>query len=157
MAKQHFIFYFLICQHFFRERPNFEGVKYCISRLKDNRIMKIVEILFFNYMTVQAFPVFTFDGSLDYLETPSYASLEGNVHLPENFIVCSSSKEASFDRAGIFSILGEDMSEWLTLVFQIHLGKILGQRVSPCRNSTESKARLLVPHLHEDESIKKWN
>ena len=86
--------------------------------------MKIVEILFFNCMTVQAFPVFTFDGSVDHLETPSFASLEDNVHLPENFIVCSSSKEASFDRAGIFSILGEDMSEWLTLVFQIQLGKI---------------------------------
>ena len=79
-------------------------------------MLNLIKILFSNYIVVEAFPVFTFDGSLDHSEAPSYASLETEVKLPENFIVCSSSKEATFNAIGFYSILGEDSKDWLTLI-----------------------------------------
>ena len=68
----------------------------------------LLKIIFFNFIVVQAFPVFTFDGFFHHSETPSFASLVAEVHLPKSFIVCSSSKEALFNEVGLYTILGED-------------------------------------------------
>ena len=88
-------------------------------------MLNIVNIIFFNYLTVQAFPVFTFDGFLETSEAPSFASLVGHVHLPESFIVCSSSKEATFSYVGFYSIFGEDSEDWLTVVIRPLRGAIV--------------------------------
>ena len=80
------------------------------------KMLNLLKILFFNYIAVQGFPVFTFDGFLDTSEAPSYASLASDVKLPDNFIICSSSKEATFNWVGLYTILGEDHKDWLTVV-----------------------------------------
>ena len=67
-------------------------------------------------MDIKAFPVFTYGGSLDPSEAPSFASLVTDAQLPETFIVCSSSKEATFDDVGFYTILGDDSSDWLTVI-----------------------------------------
>ena len=85
----------------------------------------LLKILFSNYIAVQAFPVFTFDGSLDHSEAPSFASLVADVHLPESFIVCSSSKERTFTYDGFYSIFGEDSKEWLTVLIRPLRGAIV--------------------------------
>ena len=87
-------------------------------------MVNIVKIIFINYIAVQAFPVFTFDGSLDHSEAPSFASLVAHVHLPESFIVCSSSKEATFNHVGFYSILGEDSNDWMTMIIWPFWGKV---------------------------------
>ena len=78
-------------------------------------MLSLANIIFFDFVAVQAFPVFTFDGFLDHSETPSFASLAADVKLPDNFIVCSSSKEATFNEVGLYSIHGENSRDWLTL------------------------------------------
>ena len=78
-------------------------------------MLTITLIFFFDYIAVQAFPVFTFDGFLGHSETPSFASLVSDVQLPEDFIVCSSSKLATFHEIGFYSIMGDDSRDWLTL------------------------------------------
>ena len=83
-------------------------------------MLNLVEILFFNYIVVQAFPVFTFDGSLDHSGAPSFASLVADVHLPESFIVCSSSKVATFSYVSFYSIFGEDSKVWLAVAIRPH-------------------------------------
>ena len=70
-------------------------------------MLNLLKFLFVNNIVVQAFPVFTSDGSLDHLEAPSFASLVGDVKLPETSIVCSSSKEATFNEVGLYTIFGE--------------------------------------------------
>ena len=84
-----------------------------------------LKVLFFNFIVVEAFPVFTFDGSLDHAEAPSFASLVKDVRLPENFIVCSSSKMAIFNYVGFYSIFREDSKDWLTVVTQPLRGAIV--------------------------------
>ena len=79
-------------------------------------LMKIISILLFNYIAIQSFPVFSYDGSLDHSEGPSFASLAADVKLPDNFIVCSSSKEATFNEVGIYSIFGDEYRDWLTVL-----------------------------------------
>ena len=69
---------------------------------------------------IQAFPVFTFSGTTDSLAIPSFASLDVEVDLPDNFILCSSSKQARFDEVGFFSIAGKDLSEWLRVDFRTY-------------------------------------
>ena len=69
---------------------------------------------------VQGFPVFTFSGTFYPRAPPSFASLTRNVELPDTFILCSSSRQARIDDRGIFSILGQDGSQWLTLSFWQH-------------------------------------
>ena len=88
-------------------------------------MLNLLKILFFNYIVVEAFPVFTFDGSLDHSEAPSFASLVADVHLPESFIVCSSSKERTFTYEGFYSIFGEDSKEWLTVLIRPLRGAIV--------------------------------
>ena len=79
-------------------------------------MLNLLKIIFFNYITVQGFPVFTFDGFLDISEAPSYASLASDVKLPDNFVICSSSKEATFNYVDFYTILGDDSSDWLTVI-----------------------------------------
>ena len=76
-------------------------------------MLNIVPILLFNFARdIKAFPVFTYGGSLDPSEAPSFASLVTDVQLPETFIICSSSKEATFDDVGFYTILRDDSSDW---------------------------------------------
>ena len=88
-------------------------------------MLNLLKILFFNYIVVQAFPVFTFDGSFDHSKAPSFASLVADIHLPESFIVCSSSKERTFTYDGFYSIFGEDSKEWLTVLIRPLWGAIV--------------------------------
>ena len=83
-----------------------------------------LKVLFFNFIVVEAFPVFTFDGFLHHSETPSFASFVGNIKLPDKFIVCSSSKEATFNQVGLYTILGEDSKDWLTLIIWPFWGEV---------------------------------
>ena len=69
-------------------------------------------ILLHNFV-IQAFPVFTFNGTSDSSATPSFAFLVSEVDLPDIFILCSSVKQARFDDVGFFSITGKDTREWL--------------------------------------------
>ena len=87
-------------------------------------MLTLLKILFFNYIAIQAFPVFSFDGFFDHSETPSFASFVGDVKLPNNFIVCSSSKEATFNEDGLYTILGEESKAWLTLTILPRWGKV---------------------------------
>ena len=80
-----------------------------------SEMLNIAFIFLFNNIAVQAFSVFKYDGSLSPSETPSFASLVSNVQLLETFIVCSSSKEETFNKVGFFTIFGDDGSEWLTV------------------------------------------
>ena len=87
-------------------------------------MLNLLKILFFNGIVVRAFPVFTFDGVFDHSETPSFASFIGDVKLPNKFIVCSSSKEATFNKNGLYTILGEESKAWLTLIIWPFWGKV---------------------------------
>ena len=87
-------------------------------------MLSIALILIIDLIAVEAFPVFTFDDLLNPSETLSFASLESDVQLPEIFIICSSSKEASFDRVGFYSILGEDSSDWLSVILKPRWGAV---------------------------------
>ena len=68
---------------------------------------------------LQAFPVFTYNGTAESnsLATPSFAFLDADVNLPDNFMICSSTKQARFDGVSFFSIAGKDSREWLRLDF----------------------------------------
>ena len=72
------------------------------------------------WLAVPAFPVFTFSDSFYPPAPPSFASLTRNVELPNTFILCSSSRLARIDDRGIFSILGQDGSQWLSVSFFQH-------------------------------------
>ena len=78
--------------------------------------LKVV-LLFVLNPAVLGFPVFTFSDTFYPPAPPSFASLTRKVELPDTFILCSSSKQARFDNLGFFSILGEDGTHWLSVVF----------------------------------------
>ena len=86
------------------------------------KMVNIVKIIFINFASVQAFPVFTFNGSFDSSETLSFASLDSDLQLPNNVIICSSSKVATFSYVGFYSIFGEDSKVWLTVAIRPHRG-----------------------------------
>ena len=72
-----------------------------------------------NSFVTEAYPVFTFDRTPSPKENaPSYAYLVEDVQLPENFILCSSIKQARFDDVGFFIIHGKDSQEWLEMEFE---------------------------------------
>ena len=71
-------------------------------------------------LEILAFPVFTFNDTSHSSASPSFASLEVEVDLPDNFILCSSSKLARFDEVGFFSIAGKDFQRWLTVDFRTY-------------------------------------
>ena len=82
-------------------------------------------LLFHSLLAIQAFPVFTFDGTFDSSKTTrSFASLVGDIDFPDTFVLCSSTKQAMFKSVGFFSISGDDSIEWLTVIFQKHSNKI---------------------------------
>ena len=68
-------------------------------------------ILLYSFM-VEAFPVFSFTGNTSPQKPPSYAFLVEEVLL-DNFVLCSSTKQAMFDDVGFYTINGNDSQEWL--------------------------------------------
>ena len=82
--------------------------------------LPVLPIILHSYLVIQAFPVFTFSGTADSSAAPSFASLKVEVDLPDNFILCSSSKQARFDEVGSFSVAGKDPKEWLSVDFRIY-------------------------------------
>ena len=76
--------------------------------------------LLLNSFVIQAFPVFTYNGTADFLATPSFAYLVTNVDLPDTFILCSSIKQARFDDVSFYSISGKDSSEWMRVEFRTY-------------------------------------
>ena len=75
--------------------------------------------ILFNSCVIEAYPVFTFDSTPSPEENaPSYAYLVTDVQLPENFIFCSSIKQARFDDVGFFIVNGKDSQEWLEMEFE---------------------------------------
>ena len=73
-------------------------------------------------LEIQAFDVFTFNGTSDSSATPSFAYyMVDDVNLPDKFILCSSIKLATFDDVSFFSIAGKDKWEWLRLDFRTFL------------------------------------
>ena len=72
--------------------------------------------LLFDSLVVQAYPVFTFKSTLR--KSPSFTFLAKDIHLPENFILCSSIKQARFDDVGFYTIDGQDSQQWLEMEFQ---------------------------------------
>ena len=72
--------------------------------------------ILFNSFVIEAYPVFTFESTPSPEENaPSYAYLVIDVQLPENFILCSSIKQARFDGVGFFTVQGKDSQEWLEM------------------------------------------
>ena len=76
--------------------------------------------LLLNSFVIQAFPVFTFNGTTDSLATPSFAYLVSDVQLPDTFIICSSIKQARFDDVSFYSISGKDSFEWMRVEFRTY-------------------------------------
>ena len=78
--------------------------------------------LLLNSFVIQAFPVFTFNGTTDSSATPSFAFLDADVDLPDTFILCSSVKQARFesDYISFCSISGEDSLEWMRVEFRTY-------------------------------------
>ena len=76
--------------------------------------------LLLNSFVIQAFPVFTFNGTTDSSTTPSFAFLDADVDLPDTFILCSSVKQARFDYVSFCSISGEDSLEWMRVEFRTY-------------------------------------
>ena len=76
--------------------------------------------LLLNSFVIQAFPVFTFNGTPDSLATPSFAYLVSDVELPDTFIICSSIKQARFDDVSFYSISGKDSLEWMRVEFRTY-------------------------------------
>ena len=74
-------------------------------------------ILLYSFM-VEAFPVFSFNGITSPQKPPSYAFLVEEVLLPNNFVLCSSIKQAMFDDVGFYTINGNDSQEWLGMEFR---------------------------------------
>ena len=73
----------------------------------------VLVFLLLNFFDVQAFEVFTYEAYWNDSTHLSYASLSHDVDLPKSFILCTSSKEATFNEVGMYSIYGEDSTEWL--------------------------------------------
>ena len=80
----------------------------------------LISFLFYGFL-VEAYPVFTFDSTPSPEEKSlSYAFLARDVQLPENFILCSSIKQARFDDAGFYTLNGQDSQQWLAMEFQTY-------------------------------------
>ena len=77
-----------------------------------------VFLIVLNSFMVEAFPVFSFNGITSPQKSPSYAFLVEEVLLPDNFVLCSSIKQAMFDDVGFYTINGNDSQEWLGMEFR---------------------------------------
>ena len=68
---------------------------------------------------IEAFPTFVFNSVSSLKEqTHSFASLIEGIQLPDNFILCSSIKQARFDDVGFYTLNGQDSQQWLAMEFQ---------------------------------------
>ena len=76
--------------------------------------------LLLNSFVIQAFPVFTFNGTTDSSATPSFANFNADFNLPDTFILCSSIKQARFDDVSFCSIAGKDSLEWMRVEFRTY-------------------------------------
>ena len=76
--------------------------------------------LLLNSLMIQAFPVFTFNGTGGPSGSPSFAYLATDVELPDNFIICSSIKQARFDDLSFYYISGKDSLEWMRVEFRTY-------------------------------------
>ena len=76
--------------------------------------------LLLNSFVIQAFPVFTFNGTIGPSGSSSFTYLATDVKLPDTFIICSSIKQARFDDASFYSISGNDSLEWMRVKFHTY-------------------------------------
>ena len=76
----------------------------------------IIQVLL-SWSAIQTVLVFTFSDTFHPSAPPSFASITSNVKLPDTFILCISIQQSRFNDRGFFSILGEDGSEWMSVVF----------------------------------------
>ena len=75
--------------------------------------------VFFQIFAVEAFPVFTFNETLESSGSTSFATFVGDFDIPDDtFILCISVKQARFDDVGFCSVQGKDSSEWIRLEFR---------------------------------------
>ena len=75
--------------------------------------------VFFQIFAVEAFPVFTFNETLESSGSTSFATFVGDLDIPDDtFIFCISVKQARFDDVGFCSVQGKDFSEWIRLEFR---------------------------------------
>ena len=75
--------------------------------------------VFFQIFVVEAFPVFTFNETLESSGSTSFAIFVGDLDIPDDtFILCISVKQARFDDVGFCSVQGKDSSEWIRLEFR---------------------------------------
>ena len=80
------------------------------------RFLLLLQLIYSSW----ALPVFTFNGSLVSAAPPSYAFLDKELHLPDNFILCLSLKQARFDDVGFISVAGNDSREWMKMKVETH-------------------------------------
>ena len=65
-------------------------------------------LILINSLAIEAYPVLVFNNTQSLKkQDPSYAFLAKEVHLPEEFTLCSSIKQARFDDVGFFTIRGQ--------------------------------------------------
>ena len=82
-------------------------------------ILPILWLILSHGFEIEAFPAFAFNSVSSLKEqTQSFAYLIEDVHLPDNFILCSSIKHARFDDVGFYTINGQDAQQWLAMEFQ---------------------------------------
>ena len=85
------------------------------------KMCKMWRSLFFillNNFMAESFPVFSFTGITSPQKSPSSAFLVEEILLPDNFVLCSSVKQAMFDDVGFYTINGNDSQEWLGMEFR---------------------------------------
>ena len=82
-------------------------------------MQNFVLFLLCNSLAVQAFPVFTFNGTSDSSTSPSFASLViSDINFAETTILCSSVKHARFNDVGFYVISKDNFGLWLTVKFE---------------------------------------
>ena len=68
--------------------------------------------VFFQSFVIEAFPVLAFNETLESSSSTSFATFVGDLGIPDdNFILCTSVKQARFDDVGFCSVAGRDSSE----------------------------------------------
>ena len=71
-------------------------------------------------LVIHAIHVFNFNATSDSSATASFASLVSDIDLPDNFVLCSSVKQARFDNIGFYTISGKDSFEWMRVEFRTY-------------------------------------
>ena len=69
-------------------------------------------LIIINSLVIEAYPVLVYNNTQSLKkQDPSYAFLAKDVHLPEKFTLCASTKQARFDDVGFYTIDGQDSVE----------------------------------------------